>query len=89
MRQGWPSLMSAMSFEPLKTYAPTVQAAVDKGSAAEADLAERQARLNEAEAEESARKEAEKQAKLVQIAQKEKEALLLTEQLAALKAEVA
>lgn len=45
-------------------------------------------RLNEAKAEEDARKELERQAKLAQIAQKEKDAALLLEQAAALKAEV-
>lgn len=50
--------------------------------------AEQKARLDEANAEEEARKEAELKAKLAAIAQKEKEAAQIAEQLAALKAEL-
>lgn len=142
--KAWPAIMSVMSFDALKSYAPTVQAAVDEATLAAADLeakeaeayrhahpelnlprdfsaslfrkrerdkalsipqldkriaqvesvlaklkAEHSARLEEANAEEEARKAAERQTKLTRIAQKEKEAALLAEQLAALKAELA
>lgn len=170
--KAWPAIMSVMSFDALKSYAPTVQAAVDEATVAAADLeakeavednfyfvgeykkyidrlnaarksleseaeayrhahpelnlprdfsaslfrkrerdkalsipqldkritqvesvlaklkAEHSTRLEEANAEEEARKAAERQAKLTRIAQKEKEAALLAEQLAALKAEL-
>ncbi len=49
---------------------------------------EQQAWLDAVSAEEEARKEAARQARLSQIAQKEKEAMLLAEQLAALKAQI-
>lgn len=63
-----------------------------KIASAEAELSRlkkiQDGRLNEAKAEEEARKELERQAKLAQIAQKEKDAALLLQQAAALKAEV-